>query len=78
MYRLEPAEVRSLYLEQYWDGREFLLGIVAIEWPERLPFKPDRYLEIHLNHREDQGRQIILQWQGENPISLAKILENFI
>jgi tRNA A37 threonylcarbamoyladenosine biosynthesis protein TsaE len=51
---------------------------VAIEWPERLPFKPDRYLEIHLNHREDQGRQIILQWQGENPIPLEKILENFI
>ena len=48
LYRLEPAEVRSLYLEQYWQGRE------------------------------DQGRQIILQWQGENPISLEKILENFI
>ena len=78
LYRLEPAEVRSLYLEQYWEGREFLLGIVAIEWPERLPSKPDRYLEIHLKHREDQGRQIILEWQGENPIPLEKILENFI
>lgn len=78
LYRLEPPEVRSLYLEQYWEGREFPLGIVAIEWPERLPFKPDRYLEINLNHREDQGRQIILQWQGENPITLEKILENFI
>ena len=78
LYRLEPAEVRSLYLEQYWEGREFPLGIVAIEWPERLPSKPDRYLEIHLKHREDQGRQIILEWQGENPIPLEKILENFI
>ena len=78
LYRLEPAEVRSLYLEQYWEGREFPLGIVAIEWPERLPFKPDRHLEINLNHREDQGRQIILQWQGENPIPLEKILANFI
>ena len=78
LYRLEPEEVRSLYLEQYWEGREFPLGIVAIEWPERLPSKPDRYLEIHLKHQEDQGRQIILEWQGENPIPLEKILENFI
>jgi tRNA threonylcarbamoyladenosine biosynthesis protein TsaE len=78
LYRLEPAEVRSLYLEQYWEGREFPLGIVAIEWPERLPSKPDRYLEIHLKHQEDQGRQIILEWQGENPIPLEKILESFI
>jgi tRNA threonylcarbamoyladenosine biosynthesis protein TsaE len=78
LYRLEPAEVRSLYLEQYWEGREFPLGIVAIEWPERLPSKPDRYLEINLKHREDQGRQIILEWQGENPIPLEKILKNFI
>lgn len=78
LYRLEPAEVRSLYLEQYWEGREFLLGIVAIEWPERLPSKPDRYLEINLNHTEDQGRQITLEWQGENAIALKKILENFI
>jgi tRNA threonylcarbamoyladenosine biosynthesis protein TsaE len=78
LYRLEPEEVRSLYLEQYWEGREFPLGIVAIEWPERLPSKPDRYLEINLKHREDQGRQIILEWQGENSIPLKKILENFI
>jgi len=51
---------------------------VAIEWPERLPFKPDRYLEINLNHREDQGRQVTVEWQGENAIALEKILENFI
>jgi tRNA threonylcarbamoyladenosine biosynthesis protein TsaE len=70
--------VRSLYLEQYWEGQEFPLGIVAIEWPERLPFKPDRYLEINLNHREDQGRQVTVEWQGENPIAIETILENFI
>ena len=23
LYRLEPAEVRSLYLEKYWEGRNF-------------------------------------------------------
>ncbi|MFM7572884.1 MAG: tRNA (adenosine(37)-N6)-threonylcarbamoyltransferase complex ATPase subunit type 1 TsaE, partial [Snowella sp.] len=78
LYRLETAEVRSLYLEQYWEGQEFPLGIVAIEWPERLPFKPDRYLEINLNHTEDQGRQVTVEWQGENPIAIETILENFI
>ncbi len=75
LYRLEKEEVRSLYLEQYWQGREFPLGIVAIEWPERLPFKPDCYLQIDLNHTEDQGRQVILQWYGESSISLKSFVK---
>lgn len=75
LYRLEKEEVRSLYLEQYWEGREFPLGIVAIEWPERLPFKPDCYLQIDLNHTEDQGRKVILQWYGESSISLENLIK---
>ena len=37
LYRLEPVEVTALHLETYWEGVEFPLGIVAIEWAERLP-----------------------------------------
>lgn len=47
LYRLAPAEVDTLAPDLYWDGREVAPGIVAIEWAQRLPFRPDRYLEIH-------------------------------
>ncbi len=59
LYRLEIAEVEALHLESYWDGLEMDLGIVAIEWAERLPYKPDNYLQICLSYC-DNGRQIEL------------------
>ena len=59
LYRLEPDEVEALHLESYWDGLEMDLGIVAIEWAEKLPYKPDNYLQISLNYC-DKGRQIEL------------------
>jgi tRNA threonylcarbamoyladenosine biosynthesis protein TsaE len=43
LYRLEPAEVATLHPEHYWQGEEFALGIVAIEWPERLMVLPQTY-----------------------------------
>ena len=57
LYRLEPEEVEALHLESYWDGLERDLGIVAIEWAERLQYKPDNYLQICLSY-QDNGRQI--------------------
>ncbi len=59
VYRLEPEEVEALHLESYWDGLEMDLGIVAIEWGEKLPYKPDNYLQICLSYC-DNGRQIEL------------------
>jgi tRNA threonylcarbamoyladenosine biosynthesis protein TsaE len=59
LYRLEPQETEALHLESYWDGLEMDLGIVAIEWPEKLPYKPDRYLQICLSY-QDSGRQVEL------------------
>ncbi|YAG15371.1 tRNA threonylcarbamoyladenosine biosynthesis protein TsaE [Nostoc sp. DSM 114161] len=53
LYRLEPQEVLSLNLESYWEGVEVTPGIVAIEWAERMPYKPDSYLSISLTHREE-------------------------
>jgi tRNA threonylcarbamoyladenosine biosynthesis protein TsaE len=56
LYRLSPAEVAALHLEQYWEGWEVEPGIVAIEWPERLPYRPTEYLQIELTHHPVAGR----------------------
>jgi tRNA threonylcarbamoyladenosine biosynthesis protein TsaE len=56
LYRLTPAEVAALHLEQYWEGWEVEPGIVAIEWPERLPYRPAEYLQIELTHHPVEGR----------------------
>lgn len=60
LYRLDPAEVDTLHIEAYWEGWEFPAGIVAIEWAERLPYKPSRYLSIALSATEAGGRQATL------------------
>ncbi|MEG4280336.1 tRNA (adenosine(37)-N6)-threonylcarbamoyltransferase complex ATPase subunit type 1 TsaE [Microcoleus sp. MON1_C1] len=72
LYRLEPEEVEALHLESYWDGLEMDLGIVAIEWAERLQYKPENYLQISLSYL-DNGRQAevigngeLLDWQWEH------------
>ncbi|MBD2679220.1 MULTISPECIES: tRNA (adenosine(37)-N6)-threonylcarbamoyltransferase complex ATPase subunit type 1 TsaE [Nostoc] len=57
LYRLEPQEVLSLNLESYWEGVEVTPGIVAIEWAERMPYKPDSYLSISLTYGDEGDRQ---------------------
>jgi len=59
LYRLTPAEVEALYLDQYWLGEDFPLGIVAIEWPERLLYRPPAHWRIHLRLLP-QGRELRL------------------
>jgi tRNA threonylcarbamoyladenosine biosynthesis protein TsaE len=65
LYRLESAEVEALNLESYWDGVEFPLGIVAIEWAERLPYKPQSYLHLCLTDSPESRRQAKLIPVGE-------------
>ena len=60
LYRLEPTEVAALHLENYWEGIEVPLGIVAIEWSDRLPYKPEHYLRVCLTYQGAEGRQIQL------------------
>jgi tRNA threonylcarbamoyladenosine biosynthesis protein TsaE len=57
LYRLNSSEVEALGLEIYWEGVEIPLGVVAIEWAERLRYKPLDYLQIHLTHQADHSRQ---------------------
>jgi tRNA threonylcarbamoyladenosine biosynthesis protein TsaE len=66
LYRLTPAEVTELYLEGYWDATEAPLGIMAIEWCDRLPYRPDAYLSITLTHRET-GRHLVWEAIGDLP-----------
>jgi tRNA threonylcarbamoyladenosine biosynthesis protein TsaE len=75
LYRLEPGEVAGLQPELYWDGLEVSPGIVAIEWADRLPYRPDRYLSIQFDYPkiEDSNlefptRQVTLA--GELPCDL--------
>ncbi|MCL1473695.1 tRNA (adenosine(37)-N6)-threonylcarbamoyltransferase complex ATPase subunit type 1 TsaE [Argonema antarcticum] len=57
LYRLSPEEVDSLHLETYWEGVEVPLGIVAIEWPDRLQYQPPSHIHIYLAYQEDNSRQ---------------------
>jgi tRNA threonylcarbamoyladenosine biosynthesis protein TsaE len=67
LYRLSPAETADLYLENYWLGLEFPLGIVAIEWAERLPYLPDNYLQLNFTYLEDSSRQVEIIAIGSTP-----------
>ncbi len=56
LYRLTGNEIEALNLETYWEGMELPLGIVAIEWAEKMLYKPDRYLKINLTYETEGGR----------------------
>ena len=56
LYRLTSAEVDDLQLESYWSGLETELGIVAIEWAERLSHLPANYLQLELTYDRVDGR----------------------
>lgn len=57
LYRLQTEEVKQLNLESYWNEWEYPLGIVAIEWAERLLNEPPAYLKLCLTYENDQ-RQV--------------------
>lgn len=61
LYRLEPNQVSSLYPETYWEGMEVEPGITAIEWAQRLPYKPPSYLEISLTPISECSRHAHLK-----------------
>ncbi len=57
LYRLESLEVIGLNLETYWEGIEVMPGIVAIEWAERMPYKPDSYISVCMTSGDQGIRQ---------------------
>jgi tRNA threonylcarbamoyladenosine biosynthesis protein TsaE len=65
LYRLESAEVEALNLALYWEGVEMPLGIVAIEWAEKLRDKPDNYLLVCLSYLGEEGREVEIIATGD-------------
>ena len=76
LYRLDPAEVDQLNLESYWEGIETPLGLVAIEWAERLHAPPEDYLELRLEMAPANGRHLHMTAKG-NAIALLNSLMPF-
>jgi len=74
LYRLQPSEVAALYLESYWDGLENPLGIVAIEWAERLKQRPPDYLQIRLTGAETAARQAYIEAIGQSSARLLGLV----
>jgi tRNA threonylcarbamoyladenosine biosynthesis protein TsaE len=76
LYRLQPREVDELHVESYWEGVEYPLGIVAIEWAERLEYLPDRFLKIQWQPveegRVDEGRKITVTGNLEMGIQIVQ------
>ena len=70
LYRLEASEIEHLNLEQYWEGIEVEPGIIAIEWADRLPYKPESYLKIELTYTEKADRLATLFNLGQNNFNL--------
>lgn len=66
LYRLERERVGGIYPEIYWEGLEVEPGITAIEWSERLPYKPDRYWEISLVYDAKKGRRATINLVGND------------
>ncbi len=78
LYRLEASEIEDLNLEQYWEGIEVEPGIVAIEWADRLPYKPESYLQIELTYTEkgDRIATIFNVGQDDFNLDLGDLLNN--
>lgn len=54
LYRLEPAEIDDLGLDDLVSGD----GIVAIEWADRWPLRPTDALDVHFEHAGGDRRHI--------------------
>lgn len=70
LYRLSPPEVEGLGLESYWEGGEFSLGIMAVEWAEKLTYMPKDYLQIQLIYTPNDRRLAKLITMGDFQLNL--------
>jgi tRNA threonylcarbamoyladenosine biosynthesis protein TsaE len=61
LYRLEPAEVDDLGLDELVSGE----GIVAIEWAERWQGRPEDVIEVTIEDRGEDRREIVIRRAGE-------------
>jgi tRNA threonylcarbamoyladenosine biosynthesis protein TsaE len=57
LYRLEPAEIEDLGLDDLVESH----GVVAIEWADRWPRRPANVTEVHIDPTGDQTRRIAIR-----------------
>jgi tRNA threonylcarbamoyladenosine biosynthesis protein TsaE len=57
LYRVSPAEVDDLGLDQLGDG----LGVVAVEWGERLPRPMAGAIDVRIEDLGDDRRRITIR-----------------
>lgn len=77
LYRLEDREVANIYPEMYWEGIEVPPGITAIEWADRLPYKPDSYLTVVLSHNQTGEREALITAVGAKNLEILTLLKNY-
>lgn len=70
LYRLEGDQVNEISPETYWEGIEVEAGITAIEWSERLTYKPSNYLKINLANYSQNKRKVELLIVGKLDFNL--------
>jgi tRNA threonylcarbamoyladenosine biosynthesis protein TsaE len=59
LYRLEPVEIADLGLDELVGGD----GIVAIEWADRWPDRPDRAVEVRMAEAGENQRTIEIRFR---------------
>jgi tRNA threonylcarbamoyladenosine biosynthesis protein TsaE len=81
LYRLEPSQVPSLHLEEYWRGEDFPLGIVAIEWASKLHTIPTDHIKINLSvamslQNKDEEKNLDLNLEDDlEVLSEARLID---
>ena len=73
LYRIAPEQVGALYIENYVEGIEVPLGIVAIEWAERLPTLPEQHIKIALSYK-NEGREVTITALGRQSLDFLNTL----
>jgi tRNA threonylcarbamoyladenosine biosynthesis protein TsaE len=63
LYRLRPVEVEDLGL----DEMALAGGVIAIEWPDRLPRPFADAVLVHIEHGDDETRRLRIGHAPEEP-----------
>jgi tRNA threonylcarbamoyladenosine biosynthesis protein TsaE len=61
LYRLEPAEIADLGLDELMAGA----GVVAIEWADRWPDRPENAIEVEIADAGEDRRRIRIRGEDE-------------
>ncbi|MFQ3679191.1 MAG: tRNA (adenosine(37)-N6)-threonylcarbamoyltransferase complex ATPase subunit type 1 TsaE [Pseudanabaenaceae cyanobacterium] len=77
LYRLTPEQVPALHLEAYLNPQEFLPGVLAVEWPERLPHPLAECLNLRLvwHPSEPEMRGLTVAARGDRHGTLLRSLD---